>query len=151
LNVSTFTEHIAIDAPRHTVWETLSDIGTIADWNPGLIGSHRTNDVDGVGGTRRCDLCTKHSLTEQVVHHRAPVAITFRITHTTLPFRTADIAFELTDINDRSGTGVAVTPTYTLKSRPLGRLIDAIAVRRSYRSGMRELLAGLKTHIEQRQ
>lgn len=148
--MSTFTERITIDAPRSHVWATLDDIGTIADWNPGLTGSRRINDVDGIGGSRHCDLSARHSLTEQVVHHVAGKAITFRITDSTLPFRHADIAFELTDDSDRSGTVVSVTPTYTLDFGPIGRLLDTLAVRRRYRTGMRRLLQGLKTHVEQR-
>ena len=95
--VSTFSERITIDAPRHAVWAALADIGTIAAWHPGLIGSHRTNDLDGLGGTRHCDISTKHSLTEQVVTFQPATAITFRITGSTLPFKSADIAFTLND------------------------------------------------------
>ena len=147
--MSTFTERSTIDAPRHTVWAALADIGAISTWNPGLIGSHRTNDIEGIGGARRCDISAKHSLTEHVVEFEPTRAITFRITDSTLPFKTADIAFTLTDspIGDR--TEVTVSPTYTLEHGPIGRILDTVAVRRNYRAGMRDLLEGLKRHLEQ--
>ena len=147
--MSAFTERTTIDAPRQDVWAALVDIGAIATWNPGLIGSHRTNDIEGIGGARHCDISAKHSLTEHVVEFEPGTAITFRITDSTLPFKTADIAFTLTDspIGDR--TEVTVSPTYTLKYGPLGRILNAVAVRRNYRAGMRELLEGLKRHLEQ--
>ena len=44
---------------------------------------------------------------------------------------------------------MTVSPTYTLKYGPLGRILDTVAVRRNYRAGMRELLEGLKRHLEQ--
>jgi uncharacterized protein YndB with AHSA1/START domain len=147
--VSTFTERTRIDAPRHAVWATLADIGTIATWNPGLAGSHRINDVDGLGGTRHCDISTNHSLTEEVVTFEPPTAITFRIKGSTLPFKTADIAFTLTDPQQSGRTEVTVTPTYTLKYGRIGQLLDLLAVRRNYRAGMRELLDGLQRHVEQ--
>ncbi len=147
--MSTFTERITIDAPRRDVWAALVDIGNIAAWNPGLIGSHRTNDIDGVGGARHCDISAKHSLTEHVVESEPETAITFRITDSTLPFKTADIAFTLTDSRQLPATEVTVSPTYTLKYGPIGHILDAVAVRRSYRAGMRELLEGLKRHLEQ--
>jgi uncharacterized protein YndB with AHSA1/START domain len=147
--MSTFTERTTIDATRQDVWAALADIGNIATWNPGLIGSHRTNDIDGVGGARHCDISTKHSLTEHVVEFEPAAAITFRITDSTLPFKTADIAFTLTDSPIRDHTEVTVSPTYTLRYGPIGRFLDTVAVRRSYRAGMRELLEGLKRHLEQ--
>ena len=148
--MSTFTERITIDAPRQDVWAALADIGTIAAWNPGLSGSHRINDIDGVGGARHCDLSTKHSLTEDVVEFEPGTAITFRVTDSTLPFKTADIAFTLTEHAQQARTEVTVSPTYTLKYGPLGRILNTVAVRRNYRAGMRELLEGLKRHLEQR-
>lgn len=147
--MSTFTERTTIDAPREEVWAALADIGTIATWNPGLIGSHRTNDIDGVGGARHCDISTRHSLTEHVIEFEPGTAITFRITESTLPFKTADIAFTLTDSRIGARTEVTSRPTYTLAYGPIGQLLDTVAVRRRYRAGMRELLDGLKHHLEQ--
>ena len=147
--MSTFTERTTIDAPREDVWAALANIGTIAAWNPGLIGSRRTNDIDGLGGARHCDLSAKHSLTEHVVEFEPGTAITFRVTDSTLPFKTADIAFTLTDELQQARTEVTVSPTYTLKYGSLGRILNTVAVRRNYRAGMRELLEGLKRHLEQ--
>jgi hypothetical protein len=76
-------------------------------------------------------------------------AITFRITDSTLPFKSADIAFTLTDSAQQARTELTVSPTYTLKYGALGRTLDTVAVRRNYRAGMRELLEGLKRHLEQ--
>ncbi len=146
--MSTFTERTTIDAPRHSVWAALADIGAIATWNPGLIGSHRTNDIDGLGGTRHCDISARHSLAEQVVEFEPARAITFRVNDSTLPFKTADIAFTLNDSAQQARTELTVSPTYTLKYGPLGRILNAVAVRRTYRAGMRELLEGLKRHVE---
>ena len=145
--MSTLTERIIIDRPRHLVWVTLADVGTIADWNPGLIGSRRTNSVVGVGAARHCDISRTHSLTEVVTEFEPEERITFRIVETTLPFAAADIRFRLTDHCDGT-TQVTVTPTYRLRYGVLGRLLDLSAVRRSYRTGMRGLLTGLKGHLE---
>ncbi len=147
--MSTFTERTTIDAPRHTVWAALADIGAIASWNPGLIGSHRTNDIDGVGGARHCDISAKHSLTEHVVEfeprRRSPSGSPTR------PFRSRPPTSRSPSPTAHSGprTEVTVSPTYTLKYGPLGRILNTVAVRRTYRAGMRELLEGLKRHLEQ--
>jgi uncharacterized protein YndB with AHSA1/START domain len=144
--MSTFTESILIDAPPATVWAALADIGTIATWHPGLISSPRTNDMAGVGAARHCDISATHSLAEIVTDFEPDNRITFRITQTTLPFAEANIRFRLADHD--GGTHVSVSPEYRLKYGLIGRIVDALTVRRSYRSGMRDLLVGLKTHLE---
>lgn len=146
--MSSFTERLMIDAPIDEIWAVLDDIGAIADWNPGLLASRRTNDVIGVGGTRLCELPGGNSLTEEVVERHEPEAITFRITDSTLPFRTADIAFTLRGGGGgSSATVVTVAPTYVLRYGLVGRLLDLLAVRRSYRRGMRALLRGLEQRV----
>jgi hypothetical protein len=64
----------------------------------------------------------------------------------TLPFKTADIHFTLR--SEDATTVVTVAPGYELKFGPLGRLLDAVYVRRDYESGMNDLLKGLKQYVE---
>jgi uncharacterized protein YndB with AHSA1/START domain len=144
--MTTFTESTTVAAPRSEVWATLADIGTIAEWNEGLAGSHATNEVVGVGATRHCDISAKQTLEEEVVEYIEGERITFRITESTLPFARADIRFTLS--GDGQTTAVAVSPDYKLKYGPLGSVMDVVMVKRRYRKGMRDLLGGLKRSIE---
>jgi uncharacterized protein YndB with AHSA1/START domain len=144
--MSNFTENIDIDALPDAVWNTLTDIGTIADWNPGLRASNATNDEVGIGATRHCIVSATQSLDEEVVHYDPRQAITFRITRSSMPFQSADIRFTLAA--NTSGTTVTVSPLYTLKYGLLGSLMDRLFVARMYSKGMRGLLEGLKTHVE---
>ncbi len=144
--MSTFTETIEIDAPVAKVWATLADIGSIADWNPGLVGSQATNNSIGLGATRVCDIDGKHNLDEEVVQFEPERAITFRITRSTLPFRSADIRFTLKAKGERAV--VSVSPDYALKFGFVGRLLDRAIVLPAYRRGMRGLLTGLKESTE---
>ena len=144
--MTTFTETIQIHVGAERVWDTLADIGTIADWNPGLIGSHATNTVTGLGATRYCDIDGKQNLDEEIVHFEPNRAITFRITRTTLPFRFADIRFTLAE--DAGKTLVSVSPDYELKYGIVGRVLDRAVVSAAYKRGMRGLLSGLKIRAE---
>ena len=55
MNTFIVTQRIA--APVEMVWAALADIGSIADWNPGVVASHTTSDqAEGLGATRYCDL-----------------------------------------------------------------------------------------------
>ena len=145
---STFTETIRIEASIQDVWAILADVGGIADWNPGLIGSQTTNDIQGLGAARHCIIDARHNLDEEVVHFEPEHAITFRITRSTLPIQSADIKFALAGAGKQ--TDVSVSPSYRLKYGVFGRLIDAMIVSKAYRRGMRDLLWGLKVHAEDR-
>ncbi len=145
--MSDFTTEIKIDAPVDRVWDTLADIGSIHEWNPGVKQSHITTRYqEGLGTGRHCDLGQKRYLDETVVDWEPHQRLTMRIVATNLPLKTADIRFALRPAG--GGTIVTVSPTYALKFGLLGRLLDLLFVRRTYVEGMRALLLGLKKHVE---
>ena len=145
--MSEFTETIHINAPVAEVWEVLADIGTISEWNPGVKASRQTTGSEVANGScRRCELGGRNYLDEEVVLFEPSSNITFRITDTNLPFASADIRFNL--MTEGNGTLVEVSPLYELKFGVLGRVLDVLAVSATYRKGMRDLLQGLKNHVE---
>lgn len=144
--MSTFVETIQINAKPDTVWAVLADVGNIADWSPGLVGSSATNAKLGKGATRHCVISETQSLDEEVVRYDPPRAITFRITQSTMPFESADIRFTLDA--DGDATIVKVSPLYALKFGVFGRILDRLMVKRVYSKGMKGLLSGLKDHSE---
>jgi len=128
------------------VWEVLADIGNIHVWNPGVVDSKKTNERNGLGGSRHCDIGGKNYLEEDVVDWQEGEKLTMRIMESNLPFKRADIHFFLE--SDGNQTIVKVAPDYELKFGLLGRVMDSLMVRRTYQKGMETLLAGLKSHIE---
>lgn len=144
--MSSFTEDIVIGASPEAVWAVLGDIGSIADWNPGVRNSYLVGDSTEMGGRRHCELGGKNYLDEEVVRWEALRHLTMRITATNLPFKEADIRFTLVPVDN--GTQVTVSPIYSLKFGLLGTLMDYLVVRRRYAKGMQDLLAGLKTAVE---
>lgn len=144
-----------IEVPIYRVWERLADIGAIAEWNPGVTKSYTTHHgkaTTGVGASRHCDLGGSHFLDEDVVTFEKQQAITFRIVKSNMPFKSADIRFTLVPHEqDPSATQVTCSPIYKLKYGPVGELLDTLMVRKQYRTGMKNLLAGLKNDLESRQ
>ena len=146
--MTTFAVQTTIDAPVTAVWQALADIGTIYQWNPGVKASHRTSEqAEGVGACRYCDLGGKNYLEERVVAWEPEKQLTMRITGTNLPFKTADIRFTLTPVGDQ--TAVTVSPLYQLHYGLAGRLLDRLYVQGNYQKGMTSLLAGLKKYVEE--
>ena len=144
--MTTFEVNTIIHAPIQEVWNTLADIGSISVWNPGVTKSYTTNDVDGLGGTRHCDLKGNFHLKEEVVTFEPNKAITFRITDSNTPFKTADIRFTLSSKN--GSTVVNVSPVYKMKYGLIGKAMDSLFIYSSYKKGMAALLSGLKKNVE---
>jgi len=66
--MGSFERSTRIEAPVASVWEVLADIGTIAEWNPGVVRSYVTGSREGeVRAARHCDLGGKNYLAEEVV------------------------------------------------------------------------------------
>ena len=146
--MSQFSTDIIINASREEVWSVLSDIGTIAQWNPGIKESYATSEQpDGPGATRFCDLGGKNYLNEEVVQWKYCEKLTLRIIESNMPFESADIHFTLEDEAGR--TKVTAAPEYRIKYGLIGQLMDRYYVRNFYEKGMQNLLRGLKEYIEQ--
>ena len=145
--MSSFMKEIYIEASPETVWAVLADIGSIYRWNPGVESSQLTTEQGtGLGACRHCKLGGKNFLDEEVVLWEEGERLTMRIIGTNLPFKTADIRFALHP--EGEDTRVTVSPEYTLKYGPLGKLMDAAFVHRTASQGMEALLVGLKEYIE---
>lgn len=141
-----FETQITIDAPVERVWAELADLGNIAAWNPGVKASRTTTDqVTGVGAGRHCDVKGGY-LREQVRTWEEGRTLVLDVVDTNLPLKYARPGFHLDAQGDR--TSVRLTQEYALKFGAAGALMDRLFVNRQMRGGMRELLEGLKTHVE---
>jgi len=143
-----FSTQIRINATKDQVWEVLSDFGGIYRWNPGVRHSYSTSGTNqGLLATRRCELGSgKDFLDERILEWREGESFKVDIYETNLPLHRNIVEFSIEV--DGSGAVVTVAPDYALKFGPLGWLLNTIAVRRQFKKGMEELLAGLKYHIE---
>jgi uncharacterized protein YndB with AHSA1/START domain len=151
--MGTFQVETTIKAPVAAVWERLAgDIGSIAEWNPGVKESYVLDEAkkSGLGAQRHCDLGANNHLEEQVVKFEEEQAITFRITESNMPFAHADIRFRLSP-QQTDTTVVTCSPDYKLKYGCIGELLDECMVKSMYQKGMKNLLAGLKKDVESSQ
>lgn len=142
-----FTIEEKVDAPVERVWTVLADIGGVHEWNPGVTSSHLTTDQrEGVGTSRHCDLGGKKYVQEMAVDWDPHYRLTMRLVETNLPFTKADVRFMLRPAG--TGTIVTVSPDYEVRFGTLGALLHRAFGERSYRTNMQALLTGLKQHVE---
>ncbi len=147
------TGDIHIDAPKEHVWDILADLGGIKNFHPGLTDSYyHPGAKRGVGASRHCDLKPFGSLEETVVRWEEGESYTLRIHDgkKVPPFSRAEGTLAVRANGGGSGTVATMTLEYSLKFGPLGRLMNAIMVRRQFEKVIPAVLGGLKKYAESR-
>ena len=145
--MGSFTTSVRIDAAREQVWAVLSDLGSIYKWNPGIEHSFATSDeATGDNAMRQCDLADGGFLRERAFNWSEGEGFTIEVYETSLPLKESFVDFRATPEGDT--TVVELKMDYTLKYGPIGALLDAAFAGRQARSGMADLLTGLKDYVE---
>ncbi len=138
---------IHIEAPPEKVWAVLASIDVLDQYDPvvkksEIISQERT----GSGASRRCDLAKGGWFKEKVVTFEPHRAISFELFECTLPVRR--LKHDYTLMAEGSGTLVRQRMEYELKMGLVGRLMDAVMVRRKWDAGIKAFFAGLKQYVE---
>ncbi len=147
------TSSTIVDAPQDKVWGTLADLGSIYKWNPGVTHSHSTSDeTQGEGATRHCDLDDKNYLKERAFDWREGESFKIDVTESTMPLESNIVTFQIAPTGDAApdgaGTRVSVTADYKLKFGIIGALMDVLFAKRQMQQAFDDMMAGLKHHIE---
>ena len=138
---------IRIDAPPEKVWSVLASLDTLERYDPGVLKSEIvTPSRQGPGAARRCDLKPGGWFKERVAEWQPNESLSFELFECTLPVRRLKHSYTLTP--DGSGTLVRQRMEYELKFGPIGRLMDAMMVRKKWDAGIKGFFAGLKHYVE---
>ena len=141
---------IRIDATPEKVWSVLASLDALAKYDPGVSRSEIVSPAkEGPGAARRCDLTPGGWFKERVLDWRPNEALSFELYECTLPVRRLRHSYTL--VWEGDGTLVRQRMEYELKFGPLGKLLDAVIVRRKWIAGIHGFLAGLKRHAEANQ
>jgi ligand-binding SRPBCC domain-containing protein len=138
---------ICIDAPPEKVWAVLASLDILERYDPGVKKSQViSQERQGPGAARRCDLVPGGWFKEKIVAFEPHRAISFELFECTLPVRRLKHDYTLT--KEGRGTRVLQRMEYELKLGLLGRLMDALMVRRKWEAGVKGFFAGLKQYVE---
>jgi ligand-binding SRPBCC domain-containing protein len=138
---------IRIDATPEKVWSVLATLDALAKYDPGVSKSEIVSSAqEGPGAERRCDLAPGGWFKERVSEWRPNEALSFELYECTLPVRRLHHRYTL--VREGGATVVHQRMEYELKFGALGKLLDALMVRRKWTAGIRGFLAGLKRYTE---
>ena len=138
---------IRIDASPERVWAVLATLDALERYDPGVTRSEVvTATREGPGSARRCDLAPGGWFKERVADWNPNQSLSFELVECTLPVQRLKHSYTLTP--DGSGTVVRQTMEYELKFGLVGKLMDAMMVRKKWVAGIRGFFAGLKDYVE---
>jgi len=140
---------IRIDAPLAEVWSVLASLDALDQYDPGIKKSEVVSDArEGPGSARRCDLAAGGWFKEKVTDWQPQRSVAFELFECTLPVRRLTHSYLLSA--NAGETLVRQRMEYELKFGPVGRLLDAIVVRKKWDAGVRAFFVGLKEYVEAR-
>jgi ligand-binding SRPBCC domain-containing protein len=138
---------VRIDAPPEKVWSVLASLDALERYDPGVVKSEIvTSSHEGQGAARRCDLKPGGWFKERVAEWTPNQSLSFELFECTLPVRRLKHSYTLT--SDGSGTTVHQRMEYELKFGPIGKLMDAMMVRKKWDAGIKGFFSGLKHYVE---
>jgi ligand-binding SRPBCC domain-containing protein len=138
---------IKIKAAPDKVWEVLSDLEAVQNYNPMVVRARYISpNREGVGAARPCDLKPKGYVRERVTGWEPKQAITMELYESPWPIAFMRWRPELRP--DGSGTILTQRMEYRLKFGLLGKIMDALMMRRMLNKGITETLTNLKRFIE---
>ena len=148
--MTTIRSEIAIAAPKEKVWETIADLGGIYKFHLAVNHSYYTSDKkDGIGAARVCEFTNGGAISETVVDWQDGRSLTLSLNPLKKmpPFSTKSSGTLC--VSERDGSAVVTMEmNYSLRFGILGRLMDAMMVRREFTKIVPKVLAGLKHHVE---
>lgn len=136
-----------VRAPIAKVWETLADVGSIADWHPGVANSPvLTEHRSGMGAARRVELYDGSTVVETVSALEEGRSVTVTMSDHSMPLSMGEATFSIeADGEDR--TRVTMTLAYGMKFGPLGWLLNAVMLQGIMSKLLVSVLAGLDHHL----
>ena len=88
----------------------------------------------------------KHWFNEQITVYEREATLTFELTSCNFPIKNLNHSYTLA--TNEGQTTVTQVMTYTPRFGVLGKLMDAVAMRKRSDAGIKKFLAGLKAHVE---
>jgi ligand-binding SRPBCC domain-containing protein len=138
---------IHISAPPEKVWAVLAKLDGLAQYDPGIERAEIISpERDGLGSARKCELKPGGWFKERVAEWVPSESIAFELFECTLPVRSLQHRYTLS--RQQGGTLVRQRMEYQLKFGLLGRILDAVMVRKKWDAGIKSFFAGLKSQVE---
>lgn len=146
--MTTLHNEITIDAPLEKVWGILADVGELDRYDPTVRKSTVTSVAkSGIGSSRKVDMKDgTHWFEEKITVCEPNEALAFELTNCNFPIDGLRHSYSFERAGGR--TKVAQIMEYEVKYGFLGRLMDALMLRKQTDAGVKKFFSGLKEYAE---
>lgn len=146
--MATIYNEILIGAPVEKIWDALSTIDRLDKYDPTVRKSIAlTTSTSGIGAIRKVDMLDgKNWFEEKVTEFSPNEALTFELTACSFPIHELRHSYSF----EKNGNEVRVKQVmqYKVKFGWVGRLLDALMIRKQSDAGIKKFLFGLKSYAE---
>jgi carbon monoxide dehydrogenase subunit G len=145
--MTTLSHEIFISAPPSAVWAKLADLTAVQHYNP-TVRAARLEGVQatGVGACRVCELVPKGRVKERVTQWQPEQCLGLEVSESDWPIVFMQWNTHLAAKD--GGTLVTQQMHYQVKFGPLGKLLDALVMRRKLDSTITDVFQRMKAFIE---
>ena len=143
------TKQTRINASKQQVWGIIADFGGVVNYNPNISNSYSTSENnEGVGATRHCDLLPMGSVEERVFDWKEGEEYSLEIIEgkKIAPFKFAKARIILEGDGDQ--TVATVFFDYQLKYGPIGALMNGLFIKSQFNKALQSLIEGLTFYAE---
>ncbi len=146
--MATLYNEIIIDAPIGKVWEALSNIEELEQYDPTVKRSRALSPAgSGIGAIRKVDMKDgKNWFEEKVTVWKQNESLTYELTACSFPVQQLKHSYRFEQIGHQ--TKVKQVMEYKVKYGLIGKILDVLMIRKQSDTGIKKFFAGLKSYAE---
>jgi ribosome-associated toxin RatA of RatAB toxin-antitoxin module len=146
--MSTIHNEILINAPIEKIWAALTNLELLEKYDPTVKKSRLTsNQKTNVGAARRVDMQDgKNWFEERLTIFEPNKHLTFELTACSFPIHKLKHSYSFEKIDGK--IKVRQVMDYKVKFGVVGKLMDALIVKRQSDAGIKKFFSGLKSYTE---
>jgi|SRR6266850_235312 len=148
--MTTLHNEISIHAPIEKIWEALSNVDELEKYDPTVRKSTAlSTERTGIGAKRKVDMKDgKNWFEERCTVWKPNDSLAFELTACSFPIHQLKHAYTF----DQMGSEVRVRQImeYQVKYGWVGKVMDALIIRKQSGSGIKKFFSGLKSYVEKR-
>ena len=146
--MATILNEITVNASIDKIWTMLTEVELLDQFDPTVKKSTAlTQERSGLGAKRKVHMLDgKNWFEEKVTVFKPNEALTYQLTDCSFPIEGLQHSYSFEKIGNQ--TKVKQVMQYTVKFGLLGKLLDAIMIRKQTGNGIKKFFAGLKSYAE---